>query len=145
MEYIPANESDKEYFRDLNEQCYEDLARRQFGSWDAGLQSQAFDAKWETQQFQKIFVDDNVVGGIWVEENPQDNQLKEIQIHPMHQNKGIGTLVVQDVIKQAQTDGKRLWLKVLHQNQALNLYERLGFIVTEKTDVQYIMVWGTQA
>ena len=103
MEYIPANESDKEYFRDLNEQCYRDLVRRQFGSWDSDPQSQIFDAKWETQRFQKIIVNDVVVGGIWVDENPQDNQLREIQIHPMYQNKGIGTLVERKVFPHLDT------------------------------------------
>ena len=101
-----------------------------------GFAVKNFDTKWQEQQFQKIIVNNEVVGGMWVDEHTKDNQLREIQIDPKHQRKGIGTLVVKDVVEKARKDNKKLWLKVLHENQAITLYNRLGFTVTERTETQ---------
>jgi ribosomal protein S18 acetylase RimI-like enzyme len=139
MEYSPADDSDKPYFQDLNEQCYRDVVTRQFGSWDPKTQRLNFNTKWPAQQFSKIIMDGNVVGGIWLDEHDEFRQIREIQIHPTYQGQGIGTRVVQDVIDKSQQMDKKLMLKVLHENHALALYERLGFVVTDDTGVQYVM------
>jgi|TARA_Y100000310_G_C20700289_1_gene829085 ribosomal protein S18 acetylase RimI-like enzyme len=138
-EYIPADDSDKSYFHELNKVCYIDVVTRQFGSWDDELQTEYFDVKWQTQDFNKIIRHGQLVGGVWLDKLEDSYQLKEIQIHPDHQNQGIGRSVLDDVIATAQHAEKRLWLKVLHQNQAVDLYKRLGFTVTAKTEAQYIM------
>jgi ribosomal protein S18 acetylase RimI-like enzyme len=139
MEYSPAVDSDKPYFQDLHEQCYRDVVTRQFGSWEPKTQRLNFDARWLVQQFSKIIIDGNVVGGIWLDEHDEFRQIREIQIHPTYQGQGIGTRVVQDVIYRSQQMDKKLMLKVLHENHALALYERLGFVVTDDTGVQYVM------
>ena len=139
MEYSPADDSDKPYFQDLHEQCYRDVVTRQFGSWEPKTQRLNFNARWPVQQFSKIIIDGNVVGGIWLDEHDEFRQIREIQIHPTYQGQGIGTRVVQDVIYRSQQMDKKLMLKVLHENHALALYERLGFVVTDDTGVQYVM------
>ncbi len=139
MDYIPANDSDKAYFRELNEECYRDVVTRQLGSWDSGLQSLGFDAKWKEHRFSKIAFDDQIVGGVWVDELDDSRQLREIQIHPTYQRRGIGTKVVKYEIERSRKMGKTLRLKVLLESQAVNLYKRLGFVVIDDTEVQYIM------
>lgn len=139
MDYRPADDSDKAYFRELNEVCYRDVVARQFGSWDSDQQSMGFDVKWKEQRFSKIVIDDQVVGGVWIDELDDFRQLREIQIHPTYQGRGIGTKVVRDVIETSQEMGKALRLKVLLESQAVNLYKRLGFEIIGDTEVQYIM------
>ncbi len=95
------------------------------------------------QNFYRMIRNDRVLGGMWVDQHADSHQLREIQIHPDHQNQGIGTLVVEDVIQTAQKEGKRLWLMVLRQNQAVTLYKRLGFTVIDKTETQYVMEYRT--
>ena len=145
MEYSPANESDKSYFQDLHEQCYRDVVTRQFGSWEFKVQRLNFNAKWPAHQFSKIIIDGQVVGGIWIDEHDEYRQIREIQIHPTYQGQGIGTRVMQDVIDRSQQMGRKLMLKVLHQNYALGLYKRLGFVVVDDTGVQYVMEYRAKA
>ena len=114
MQYSPADDSDKLYFQDLHEQCYQDVVTRQFGSWESKVQRLNFSAKWLAQQFDKIIVDGQVVGGIWIDENDEFRQIREIQIHPTYQGRGIGNRVMQDAIDQSQQMDKKLMLKVLH-------------------------------
>ncbi len=144
MEYKPADDTDKFYFRELNEACYRDLVTRQFGSWNSALQLVGFDVKWQTHRFSKIIIGGQVVGGVWVDDLDDFRQLREIQIHPDYQSQGIGTRVVQDVIDRSRNMRKTLRLKVLHQNRAISLYRRLGFEVIDDTGVQYVMEWKAQ-
>jgi len=144
MEYSPADDSDKSYFQELHEQCYRDVVTRQFGSWESKIQRLNFNAKWPAQQFSKIIMDGLVVGGIWIDEHDEFRQVREIQIHPTYQGQGVGTRVMQDVIDRSQQMGKKLMLKVLHENHALGLYKRLGFVITDDTGVQYVMEYRAQ-
>ena len=139
MHYELATESDKPYFQDLNRACYETVVEQQFGAWDDAFQQQNFNTKWQGHNFHKIIVGGEVVGGVWVEDHGTHLHLREIQIHPRHQNRGLGTAVLQDVIARSQFEGKRLQLRVLHLNKAFSLYKRLGFEVIEKMEAHYLM------
>ena len=145
MEYSPAKDSDKLYFQDLHEQCYKEVVTRQFGSWESKVQRLNFNAKWPAQQFSKIIIDGQIVGGIWIDEHDEFRLIREIQIHPTYQGKGIGTRVMQDVIDRSQQMGRKLMLKVLHENHALGLYKRLGFVIIDDTGVQYVMEYRAQS
>ncbi len=139
MRYEPATEDDKDYFRALNRACYEDVIVRQFGLWDVVSQNKSFETKWPTNNFRKVFVEDNLVGGVWIDEHPEFIQLREVQIHPNFQGKGIGTELVKMEIESARRKGKPLRLRVLFQNQAIRLYERLGFVIIDENEYQHIM------
>jgi ribosomal protein S18 acetylase RimI-like enzyme len=62
-------------------------------------------------------------GGAW--------QLVQIQLSPALQGKGIGQALIRELIAEARAAGASLTLRVLHQNPARHLYERLGFRVFE--------------
>ena len=139
IRYESASEDDKHYFHALNRACYEEVIERQFGPWDEDHQNGTFEIKWPTQNFRKIFVEDALVGGVWIDDAPDFVQLREIQIHPDYQGRGIGTEVIRQELADAHAQGKRVRLRVLFQNHARRLYERLGFAVVDRNDHQYVM------
>ena len=119
MRFLQAVAVDKEYFRRLNRACYEDVITRQFGAWDEVQQNVNFEFKWPENRFRKIYVEDVLVGGVWIDDGPEFIQLRELQIHPDFQGQGIGTRVVKKEIAQAQNQGKPIRLRVLFQNRAV--------------------------
>jgi ribosomal protein S18 acetylase RimI-like enzyme len=139
LQYRAATDADKSYFEALNEACYADVVTRQFGAWETDRQRARFDVKWQEHRFLKMVVAGRVVGGVWVDEHDDYRQLREIQVHPAFQGRGIGTRVVQDVIDRSSRLGKPLRLWVLHQNMAVSLYMRLGFVIVDDTGTQYVM------
>jgi ribosomal protein S18 acetylase RimI-like enzyme len=56
-------------------------------------------------------------------------ELSQIQIIRSLQRKGIGTRLIRELVKEAQTAGATIRLKTLKSNPARHLYSRLGFIV----------------
>lgn len=63
-----------------------------------------------------------------------------LQILPEYRGKGIGTEVLEGLIKEAEDAGKKITLEVFHNNpRAQNLYEKLGFRVIQENEKQKIM------
>ncbi len=97
---------------------------------------------WNPQLFRACFIPENyqviekkrqILGFIKVVTSKTDIYLAEIQIDRQHQKQGIGTNLIQSIIKQAQSQNKKLWLKIVKGNPAEKLYARLGFTVFEES------------
>ena len=129
--YVDADDSDKEFFRSLNEICYRELIEALFGNWDSHVENEKFEAKWSESNFRKV--DGRLAGGVWVDDEGSHHQLREIQLVPEFRNRGIGSQVIEQCVKDARCVGKPLRLRVLETNPALRLYERLGFRVCDSS------------
>jgi GNAT superfamily N-acetyltransferase len=79
------------------------------------------------------------IGALAVERHATHIQLTQIYILPLHQNRGIGTSLVRELVREAKETGKPLRLRVLSSNPARQLYEREGFKVTEITPERVFM------
>jgi ribosomal protein S18 acetylase RimI-like enzyme len=68
------------------------------------------------------------VGRLRVVRTAERHFIGGIQIHPAHQNLGIGTAVIDELVREARAAGRPLELNVNKQNpNAERLYTRLGF------------------
>ncbi len=79
------------------------------------------------------------IGAISVVRHPDFIQLNQLFILPQYQNKGIGTSLVRELASEAQHTGMPLRLRVLKNNPARRLYERLGFRVSSITPERVYM------
>jgi ribosomal protein S18 acetylase RimI-like enzyme len=70
-------------------------------------------------------------GNIW--------ELCQIQITSKFQRKGIGYIVISEILTEARKKGVQLKLNVLKANPAKKLYERLGFVVIKDGNHFYEM------
>jgi GNAT superfamily N-acetyltransferase len=129
MRCLRATEEDKTFLKNLNREVYEPVVVRQFGAWDGAFQDKLFEEKWGIQNYQIVEQGGQRIGAIWVAEEPDHLWLREIQISPPHQNQGIGTKLLMKLIDEAGRSGSPLRLRVLTENRAKILYERLGFKV----------------
>ena len=77
---------------------------------------------------------------IQVLESPKSVEVAEIQIRPEYQGQGIGTCVLNDFIEVASNQKKSVSLYLgLKNSQAYDLYRRLGFKETGRSDIQIFM------
>jgi len=82
------------------------------------------------------------VGRIWTSVLDDYILLLDINIHPRHQDQGIGTAMLQRLKDRARDLGVPLRHSVEMGNEdALRLYKRLGFIIRKSTDTHYGMQW----
>jgi len=139
----PASENDKAFFKALNKAVYINLVEEHLGGWDPVFQDQHFENKWAEHNFSFILLDDVQIGGIWVNDFEDYIRLREIQILPEYQNRGIGTGLINELIERAREDGKDLRLSVMKKNKARVLYRRMGFKVYDEDEMSLKMVLKT--
>lgn len=134
-----ATPDDRAYLERLNERSYRAVVERQFGAWDRAAQAASFARKWERGTYQIVLWGDAAAGALLLERRDDHFFLADIQIEAAAQGKGLGTRVLDVVMKRAASAGLPLRLRVLHLNRARALYERLGFRPYGTTETHYLM------
>ena len=79
------------------------------------------------------------IGVLSVERLDDRIKLNQLYILPSHQNRGIGTSILRELIREARQTGKRLKLRLLAVNPVRRLYEREGFRVVSTTPERIYM------
>ena len=137
----PASPTDTPFAREAHHGAYRDVVTRQFGEWDEPRQDTLFARDWAGSQFEILEVDGIPCGYASIEERDDDFHVREIVVHPDHQNRGIGTAVLQETIGRARARGVPVHLGTFIHNRAADLYRRLGFQETARTDIHILMEW----
>jgi ribosomal protein S18 acetylase RimI-like enzyme len=88
-----------------------------------------------------IELDLNKIGRLRLVETDNELFIAGIQILPKYRNLGLGTKVLNLLIKQVLITQKSLRLEVQKNNEkAKSLYTRLGFVVESEQEDDYIMI-----
>lgn len=107
--------------------------------WDEQEQRASFAAQWKREEVRIITVDGKDVGWLQVAELSTEIRLQKFFIAPEYQRSGIGSEVLSNLLVTWRSTGKKVVLKVLKNNPARLLYERLGFYVVAEAGVTFRM------
>ena len=143
-ELLEASEHDLPWLFELHKAALGDYVAELWG-WDDGWQRRHFQDTTDLLNSRIILVGGERAGRLTVEEGDDYLALSYLALFPRWQNRGVGTEVVTDVLQRARSKGKAVKLSVLRSNPALRLYERLGFVVTERDAYRVKMLWRPTA
>ncbi len=136
----PASDADYDLLYRLHVATMRPAVEATWG-WDETFQRQFFKERWDPETRRIVVVDGVDVGTITVDESPTTVFLGLLEIHPDRQCRGIGTAIIRDVLDAAHSVGLPVGLHVLKASpRARQLYERLGFVITEERYERYVMV-----
>jgi ribosomal protein S18 acetylase RimI-like enzyme len=82
------------------------------------------------------------VGLLKVVRNDDNWDLVQIQIVPEEQGAGLGRIILEKLLADADAAGASVGLSVLRANPARRLYERLGFRIVGENEHAYDMQYG---
>lgn len=136
VELRKATDRDKEFLHDLNRTVYREVVIEQFGIWDDDHQSKYFEQKWKEAEYQIVELENQRIGTIWIMEEMDHIRIRELQILPEFQRRGIGTELMKRVIEKAKWRKRPIRLSVLRANRARIFYERLGFGMYDETETR---------
>jgi ribosomal protein S18 acetylase RimI-like enzyme len=123
-----ATTDDEALARRMHHAAYRDVVERQFGYWDEAEQDSHFARAWNEHDHDILQCADTPCGYAAIELCRHAIVVHELVLHPDFQGQGIGTQVLLETIRRAQSLDVPVRLKVLHANdRATRLYERLGF------------------
>ena len=145
MTNISVREADRgtdfDFGKLVHHSVYRDVVTRQFGAWDEAIQDGFFKEGWVRAPHKIILVDGKPAGVCSTVTNPDHVFFSELQILPEYQGQGLGTKIMQEQMQYAKSLDVPLRLQVLRENKAQKLYFRLGFKITETTDIHVKMEW----
>lgn len=113
-----------------------------FVRWQFDLQRREYDARFPEARYEVILVDGEPTGRIWVGTDEDQIRLLDIALLPGFQKRGVGTILLERLIKEAAQAKKPLRHMVfILNNNAHRFYERLGFVVIEDLGAYKHMEW----
>jgi ribosomal protein S18 acetylase RimI-like enzyme len=89
-----------------------------------------------------ILLNGRPVGRMMVDRDDASILLRDIALLTEYRNAGIGSRLIQDLMKEATAAGKPIDLHVVSTSPAVRLYERLGFRLSGDETAAYLqMKW----
>jgi GNAT superfamily N-acetyltransferase len=141
LELKPVTNDDEQFLLSVyHSSRAEELAQAQwqegqeqaFVKWQFGLQRAEYDTRFPEAEYSVIKIDDQPAGRIWIDRSEEEIRLLEIALLPDYQNRGAGTVLLRQLISEADASKKRLRHMVfVLNNNAHRFYERLGFVEIE--------------
>lgn len=119
---------------DWSEADKEQFLRMQFHA-----QSVHYGKHYPKAEFQLILADDEPAGRLYVDRWPSEIRIVDITLLPRYRGQGIGSRLLQDLIRESIESGKPLSIHVEQFNPAMRLYERLGFEPVGEVGVYKLM------
>ena len=114
----------------------EDFLRMQFHAQHKHYRDNYPDARYEV-----IVRDGEDIGRLYVARMEHEIRLMDITLLPEHRNRGIGRMLVQQLLDEADQARKFVSLHVEEASPAKRLYERLGFQVVGGIAFYKLMHW----
>ncbi|WP_036218082.1 GNAT family N-acetyltransferase [Calidithermus chliarophilus] len=105
------------------------------------LQHRHYREHYAGARFDVVELEGQPVGRIYVHRTPQEVRLMDIALLPEHRGKGIGGMLMGNLLEQARRAGQSVTLHVEENNPARLWYERLGFERLEERGVYWFMRW----
>jgi ribosomal protein S18 acetylase RimI-like enzyme len=130
----PATFDDLEWLDELHTRCMRELVNQLY--------------EWRPEQFRTTFdplinhiivVDGADAGLLSYWNEPDALRVGNLLVEPALQGRGIGTEVMRRLLASAEAELRIVRLRVLRNNRARSLYERLGFLIEAETDHGCIM------
>lgn len=119
---------------DWNEEQKESFIEFQFNA-----QHSHYTSVYDNIDFKIILLNNQEVGRLYLWETEHQIRIIDIALLPEITGKGIGTKILNSLIKRSEITGKKLNIHVEYYNPALRLYKRLGFEKTDDTGAYYFM------
>ncbi|WP_225547054.1 GNAT family N-acetyltransferase [Chromobacterium violaceum] len=111
--------------------------------WHQDYQRRCHQEHFNPDHHQLAMSDGNPCGLICVETHPTHLQLVKLYLLPAFRNRGLGTLLLQSVIRQGRIENKPSRLRVLQVNQlAQAFYSRHGFKIIDESPERLYMEYS---
>ena len=132
---IRAVVGDQRWLDQLRRSVYRELFIATFGSWDEARHVRDTSECWDRGDVSLIEADGARVGMIQLLDQTGVVEIRELQIHPAHQGRGIGSRILSDIVDQAHKRGRTVTVSVALKNERANeFFQRCGFQHLEQTE-----------
>lgn len=106
---------------------WDEAQEKAFLAMQFGVRDRAYADRHPGSARSVIEVAGRPVGRLWIDDQPDEICIVDIALLPDARNKGVGSRILGDIIRDASARGLPVALHVANGSPARRLYERLGF------------------
>jgi len=96
-------------------------------------------------EFLVIELEGRPIGRLYVDRGVDDIRITDIALLPEFRGRGIGRMLMEEILAEGAKTTKRVTIYVEHYNPARRLYDRLGFRHVDTNGVYHLMEWRATA
>ena len=150
-ELRPARESDSDFMYRLYAGTradeiaavdWSDAQKREFLQMQFRAQTSFYTENYAGASFDVIELDGVPIGRLYLDEREDELRIIDIALLAEYRGRGIGRHYLQSIIERASDRGACVTIHVEHNNPAMTLYRRLGFVKVEDKGVYWFMRWS---
>jgi len=97
---------------------------------------------YDNKEYSVIFFKGKKAGRLYLSRMKKEIRIVDIALITKFTGKGVGTYLLEGIMREGEETGKSVSIHVEKYNPALSLYKRLGFIITADREVYYFMEWN---
>jgi len=128
--------------RTVHHQAYRDVVERQFGIWDPSFQDRHFAEAWAHGNYSVVLYEGQRCGYVALDQFADHLYVREIVMSPAFQGRGVGTALLERLLRRAGEQDLPVRLQTLHANhRAAALYRRLRFEQVGSSSTHLLFEW----
>lgn len=116
--------------------------KAQFIDMQFAAQKAHYEDAYPDCEFLVIEHDGESIGRLYIDRGPKDIEVVDIALLPHYRARGLGRMLLQEILDEGQRVGKSVTIFVEHNNPARHLYDRLGFVHVDNNGVYHHLVWS---
>lgn len=137
-----AAAADHPFVQEVYFETQREVIEQIFGLHGDAHENEWFDGFYREASTQIILVDGHEAGFMTLLRHAGTTTIQCLFLRSEHQGRGIGTNLLQTIIAESTSDGRRLTIGTERGNPAKRLYERLGFAVIRETKYRLEFLWA---
>jgi ribosomal protein S18 acetylase RimI-like enzyme len=121
---------------------WSDLQKQEFLQMQFRAQTSHYAEHYPLASFDIIELDNNPIGRLYLDKQADELRIIDIALLSEYRSRGIGRYYLESIIEQARDQGRSVSIHVEHNNPAMSLYRRLGFVKIEDKGIYWFMRWS---
>jgi GNAT superfamily N-acetyltransferase len=131
---------------ELAQAQWEEGQKEAFLRWQLDMQRREYEHRFPDATYEVILVDGQPAGRFWTGRDEKQIRLLDIALLPQFQQRGVGTILLKQLIEEARGTNRALRHMVfVLKNNAHRFYERLGFAMIDDLGAYKHMEWRPDA
>ncbi len=127
--------------QEMNLVPWDDAQKQAFIRMQFDAQHRHYTSHYPGARFEVILLDGEPVGRLYLAQLETEFRIMDVAVLPENRRAGIGSLVVEEVLKEAQAASVPVTMSMETYNPSLPLFERMGFHATKVDPLTAFMVW----
>lgn len=115
--------------------------KKAFVDFQFQAQKTHYEASYPECQFLVIELGGSAIGRLYIDRGDDRIKIIDIALLPEHRGRGIGGMLVEEILAEAGATARTVEIYVEHFNPARRLYDRLGFRHIDTNGVYHLMQW----